>query len=1017
MKTPLLFLYLLVGIPLAAAAQDRQVTGTVTSAADNQPLPGANVLIRGTSTGTTTDREGKFSLSVPAAATLVFSYVGFRNQEVEVGNRSEVAVSLALADESLDEVVVIGYGTQKKSDLTGSVASVTAAEVKALPVASVEQSLQGRATGVQVVQGNAAPGGATSVRIRGGNSILGGNEPLYVIDGFPVYNSISSDVAAAQPSNVLASINPNDIESVEILKDASATAIYGSRGANGVVIITTKRGKAGKGTIDFEAYYGGQQLRKKLDLLGAAEYAALANERAVNTGTPPPFPDLGKYPHDTDWQDEIFSPAPIQNYTLSFSGGNENNRYSVSGNYFNQEGIIQHSGFARGSVRLNLDNQVNERLRVSTSLTASRAVNERAKTSIFFSNGIVYSALVAPPLAPVRNENGTFYKIGSIPTADPAWNNPVALMQGNTNTLTINRMLGNVNAEYTLLDGLTFGVRLGADYFDNTTDAYTDRTIIEGGTGGRAETAKAGTTNFLNENILTYKKVLNTIHDLNLTAGFSWQQETGTSLRSRSENFVLDVFGNNNLGAGQVTLPNESNKARSSLLSWIGRANYILKDKYLFTVTARADGSSRFGTGNKWGFFPSAALAWKLSEESFIRDLGVFSSLKLRTSYGVTGNQEIGNYQSLARLSVVTAVMGQNQGNVIGFAATNMANPDLKWETTSQFDVGLDAGFFNNRLNLTAEYYFKKTEDLLALVPLAMSSGFSSILLNLGQINNQGFELGASANLLTGRVKWDVNGNFSVNRNEVIQVAVDGGEFLAPSITSPIDAPVNIIREGQPLSAFYGYQEDGIWEADQTTGSIQPTAKAGDQRYRDLNGDGQINPNDRTILGSPYPDFIYGLNHTVSFKNFDFNLFFQGVQGVTVFNANKFSIADAFARAGNQLAEVQDRWTPENQNVNAKYPRASRTSPLLSERFFEDGSYLRLRNVTLGYRLPAAGLGIGWLRTARVYVSAQNLLTLTGYSGYDPEVSSTGGSDLRKGIDVGAYPSAKTYLVGVQIGL
>jgi TonB-linked SusC/RagA family outer membrane protein len=540
--------------------------------------------------------------------------------------------------------------------------------------------------------------------------------------------------------------------------------------------------------------------------------------------------------------------------------------------------------------------------------------------------------------------------------------------------------------------------------------------VIDGAPGGRAETAKATTSNFLNENILSYKRIFNTYHDLNLTAGFTWQQETGSFLRSRSENFVLDVFGNNNLGAGQVTIPNESNKARNSLLSWIGRINYMLKDKYLFTFTARADGSSRFGTGNKWGFFPSAAFAWKLSEEPFIQDLGLFSLLKIRTSYGITGNQEIGNYQSLARLSPVTAVMGQSQGNVIGFAATSMANPNLKWESTAQFDVGIDAGILDNRINFTAEYYVKQTRDLLALVPLAMSSGFSSVLLNLGQINNYGVELSTTANVLVNEFKWDVSANFSANRNKVIKVAVDGGEFLAPSLTSPIDAPVNIIREGQPLSAFYGYQEDGLWETDQAAGSIQPTAKAGDQRYKDTNGDGQINPQDRTILGSPYPDFIFGFNSNFSYKNFDFNLFFQGVEGVTVFNANNFSIADGFARAGNQLAAVQDRWTPENQNINAPYPRASRTSPLLSERYFEDGSYLRLRNISLGYRFPVAGLGASWLRTARVYVSAQNMFTLTDYTGYDPEVSSTGGSDLRKGIDVGAYPSAKTYLVGLQIG-
>lgn len=984
---------------------------------DQQPLPGVNIIEKGTSNGTTTDVDGNYTINVrDNNSVLVFSFIAYKSQEIEVGVQNQINVSMIPEIQSLEEVVIVGYGAVKKGDLTGAVGSVSSSQIKELPITSSEQALQGRVAGVQVIQGNAGPGGAVTVRIRGGNSALGGNEPLYVIDGFPLYNGQTSDVSQSQPSNGLASINPNDIVSMEVLKDASATAIYGARGANGVVIITTKRGQAGNGQVDFEAYTGVQVVSNKLDLLNATEYMDLAGERARNMGTTDPFADRSRWTSETDWQDLIYNDAPISNYTLTFSGGNDKNRYAISGNWFDQQGIIQNSGFKRGSIRINLDNQISEKLSLSTSITTSRSVNDQARTAILFSNGIVYSTLIAPPNVPAKNDDGTYFVLGSIPTADPAWNNPLAQAEKAKNRTEGNRVLANTNLTYAFTPALSLSVRLGIDYDNSEYGRYIGKELTDGLPGGKASATRSSGSNYLNENIITYKKKFNGIHDLNITAGYTWQEGVSSSLTAGSENFSVDIFGVDNLGAGSVLVASSSNRTKNTLLSWLGRANYIFKDKYLLTLTARADGSSRFGENNKWGFFPSAALAWRLSEEQFIRNITVISDLKLRASYGLTGNQEIGSYQSLPRLSNVNTVVG-NQSLATGYAATTVANADLKWETTAQFDVGLDASFWNDRLSLTVDYYNKNTEDLLAQVPMPLSSGFSNVLLNSGNITNKGFEFSLSARVLgKSALKWDIGGNFSTNENTVEKVAVAGGSFFAPSLTSPISVPVNIIKEGHPLSAHYGYVRDGLWDTDQTTGSLMPTAKAGDQRYKDLNGDNAITEADRTILGNPAPDVIYGFNSNVTFGNFDFSFLIQGVSGNTVFNANKFSMGDNFARGGNQLAETLDRWTPENQNVNALYPRISTVSPLVSDRLFEDGSYLRLRNVMIGYNVPVSKLGLKGFRTARIYASAQNLFTITDYTGYDPEVSSTGSSDLRKGIDVGAYPFAKSYLVGLKFG-
>lgn len=986
-----------------------KISGTVMDES-GLPLPASTVIIKGTARGTVTDFNGKYNIQANTEDVLIFSFIGFLKTEVAVDNKTTINVSLKTDSKQLDEVVIVGYGTQKKRDLSGSVSSLKEKDIKSFPVSSAEQALQGKVAGVQIIQSNAAPGGASTVRIRGGNSVLGSSEPLYVIDGYPVGN-VGVDNGGIQPPSVLSSISPDDITSIEILKDASATAIYGARGANGVIIITTKRGASGNTVVAFETYTGMQTVSNKLKMMGAKDYMALYNEKAVNLSRPIPYPS-STVVYDTDWQNEIFRAAPIQNYAFSLNGGNENNKFFLSTNYFNQDGIIKNTGFKRGSIRLNLDNQINKSIKLSTSATYSSSDNNRSRNDLGYVSGVVLSALVAPPTAPVYNPDGTYYDLAKNPTADPAFDNPVAVINEYTDLITTNRFLGNINAEFSLIKGLKFNLRLGSDISGSKNSNYIG-SAIKTSPKGRASLYYQDVMNNLVEGIFSYNKTFSESHNLSATLGYTYQNENIEGSFQRSENFITDFFETNNMAAGSVTIPNTSFKSKSELLSYLARVNYDYKSKYLLTATVRADGSSRFGTGNKWGYFPSVALAYRLSSELFMQNQKLISELKLRTSYGLTGNQEIGSYNSLSRLNTTQSIFGSSQSLVIGFAPANIANPNLKWETTTQFNSGLDVEFFNGKVGLTMDYYIKNTTDLLASVPIAASSGFSSILLNSGQIRNEGYEIAFNIrDILNSDFKWNLGGNFSSNENTVVDLALPAGEFFAPALASPVSTSVNIIKEGQPLSAFYGYVEDGLWETTQGSTSIQPGALAGSIRYKDLDGNGTINASDRKVLGSPTPKFSYGINSTMNFKNFDFSVQLQGVAEVQLFNGLQFWIADVGARSGNQLQEVNDRWSTVNPNTDALYPRASNTALRVSDRHIEDASYLRLRNIVFGYTLP---LNPKIINSIRVYVSGQNLLTFTHYKGYDPEISSTTGLDLRKGIDYGAYPNSKTLLLGLNV--
>jgi TonB-dependent starch-binding outer membrane protein SusC len=995
-----LFLLCLFLVSWQVRAQE-VVSGTVTSADDKSALPGASVSLKGTRIGTTTDSKGKFSINAKANSTLVFSFVGYKTIEIAIGGKSIINASLPTSDNALDEVVVVGYGTSLKKDLSGSVASVSAEEIKSMPITSFEQGMQGRVAGVQVMQGNSAPGGAPQVRIRGANTVLGGNEPLYVIDGVPVYNSElennSNLNVGTQPSNALASINPNDIVSMEILKDASATAIYGARGANGVVIITTKRGKSGdRGKITFEAYHGIQEISNKLDLMNSQDYIKILNERTTNFGGAPLISNPSSYSSNTDWQDFFFRKAAMSNYSLNFSGGSDKNQYSVSGNWFTQDGVIQQTDFNRGSIRVNLDNRLNDKFKVTTSVTASRSINNRSL------NWALMNALQLTPLLSPYDQNGNFVNLTS--TANFGGENPIETLYKTSDKLIVDRFLGNVLGEYTIANGFTYSVRLAMDNLNQHNDIYVKKgSFIYPSPGATVKENKG--TNYVIEHLLSFKKAFGQNHRLNATAGYTWQENNNIFFQQSGSGFQFDDFGTYNLGAASITNSNQSYKNVSTLLSYLGRVNYIFNDKYIFTLTGRADGSSRFGDNNKWGFFPSGALAWRVSNENFMKPIRFINDLKLRTSYGMTGNQEIGLYNSISRFSAVQGVMGNPLVAYVGYVPTSLANPDLKWEINKQFDFGLDLAVLNNKFTLTADYYQKRTDDLLANLPIPGSSGFSSILINSGSIENKGVELAINASVIEkNNLKWNIGGNISKNETQVLKLAVATKQFFTANIPSPLDRPVNIIREGEVLSAFWGYKEDGLNEK-------------GDIKYKDINGDGKIDGNDQTILGSPFPNLLYGFNSNLNYKGINLTVFFQGVSGVKVFNSNDFMIANSMTRISNQLNEVNNRWTPENPNPNAKYPRASTTQMLVSDRFVQDADYLRLKNILLSYDLPVDKFGLKWMEGAKIYVSAQNILTFTQYHGYDPEVSQTGSNSLIKGLDRGSYPANKTFTVGLNLSL
>jgi len=992
-------LFAILFIPLSLAAQEAVVKGKVVSSEKGEPLAGVTVRLKNANTGTVTDANGGFSLSVKQAApVLVFSFTGYLVQEIPVNGQREISVTLAPDPKALGEVVVVGYGTQQKSNVTGAIASVKSAELKQTPVANVVQGLQGRVAGVQVTQNSSAPGGSVSMRIRGTNSINGSSEPLYVVDGVQLSNS-----GGINEISSLSIVNPNDIESVEVLKDASSTAIYGARGANGVVLITTRRGKSGKTRVSYDAYYGVQQVTKKMKMMNAAEFGQLENE-VYHTNVYENPASLGE---GVDWQDLIFRDAPIQSHQLSVSGGSEKTQFALSANYFDQQGVMISSGFKRYSFRLNFDHRVNDLLKVGTSLYTSYIINKTVPTGSTnidagaVTGSILGAALGAPPTMQPYREDGTILPFGD------QFNgryrevvNPLGLAQILNRDKT-SRTLANIYAEFTPLKGLTYRANFNPVISSGLLDYYSPRSIMNTGDlvsgGGTAKKENSNTVVLLHESVLTYQTRFDE-HSLKFTGVFATQSNSSNSNTINASNFPNDATANEALQlAVDKTVSSARNKDR--LDSYMGRINYAFRDKYLLDLIARVDGASKFGANNKYGFFPAAAVAWRVSEEPFIKRIPAISNLKLRFSYGVTGNAgAIGPYQSLATVGSTNNYYF-NHTPLNGISPTGIPNPDLKWERSRQADLGIDLSLWNDRLNITADLYNKKTNDLLFVMALPNSSGYSSIIGNFANLENKGVELAADAAILDGPLKWNVAGNITFNRNKLLHLNSNTSEYVVNNFS--------VLKVGQPLGLFKTYIFDGIY---QTGEAIEPGgSRTGGIRVKDLNKDGAITADDQKIIGNANPSFIYGFSTNLSYKRFDFSAFFSGSQGNKVYNLIRYTFENPLG-SRNVYKGLVNRWSPTNPaNEYVSGFQGGRLP--LTDRFMEDGSYLRCKNITLGYTFPA----MKWISSIRVYGSANNLFTISNYSGFDPEVNSFGNSNTVLGVDNLVYPIARSFLLGLQV--
>jgi TonB-linked SusC/RagA family outer membrane protein len=996
------------GGSISTSAQGNiSVQGIVTDRRTGEPLIGANILIKGLKTGTVSNLDGGFRIDIPSLpATLSFGYAGYRPEEIDIYEKPSAAITVSLAENVLNEVVVVGYGTQKRSELTGAVASVNTAELQQAPLVSIDQGLGGRASGVQVTQTSGMPGAVASIRIRGTTSLQGGNEPLYVIDGFPVYSGGGFGTTGSHIQlSGLATINPSDIESIDILKDASATAIYGARAANGVVLITTKRGKKGRDNISFETNFGVYKVAKKIELMNAQEYAALINEAYTNDGLPAKYTgtelaEIARLGAGTDWQDEIFRNGYSQDYHLTFSGGDDKTQYALSGNYFNQTGIVIGTQFERYSLRLNLDRKVSQHVSLGVHLSGSQTESAGA-------SGVTSSAMRITPVLPVYED-----AVSGIYTSFVGSANPVATANGQKYDNSASRLLGDLYAQWEIIRNLKFKVLLGTDVFYTKANQYTSSLVTQSGRAS-ASIGVDRTINWLNENTLTYDKAWGA-HTIALLGGLTLQQNKSQYVSAASTTFVNDVMEYNNLGSGSVYGKPESNAPQWSLLSYLARVNYSLKNRYLLSINGRVDGSSRFGKNNKYGFFPSASAGWKISEETFFAPLrNIVPSLKVRSGYGFTGNTELGIYESLATLGSNSWTIGNQL--VSGFYPDKMPNPDLKWEKTGQLDLGIDASFLKNRLHLSVDYYKKITTDLLYNESITAVSGYQTMLKNIGSVQNTGYELSIASDNLTGKFAWKTSFNISFNRNKVLEL---GGETY-----KLLENPENISKTedfrrlivGQPVGVFWGYRFDGIFqnedEVNRQTSSISPKG-VGLRRYKDLNGDGIVDAaNDREVLGDPNPDFFGGLTNTFSYKGFELNVFLQYSYGNELYNYDAMDLELTTGEV-NMYKDLVNRWTPDNpSNI---YPKATTNrAQLVSDRFVEDASFLKLKSLSLSYRFPF--IKSKHIKGLNVYVTGQNLITWTRYRGYDPESSYRGASTLLAGEDYGAYPQARSISAGIKI--
>ncbi len=1055
--------------PASAIVQTQGVNGRVIDAEDRSPLPGLNIVVKNSDRGTTTDADGRYTLGgISPQDTLVFTYIGYLKQEVVVGGRAVIDMFMESQVIRGEEVTVVGYGTQQRREITGSVARISEVTFRDIPVLSFEQAIQGQLSGVDVQENTGEPGGEPNVRIRGTGSISAGNDPLYVIDGLPIsknltlQGSLDRRRAAFKPpaTNPLAALNPNDIASIEVLKDASSAAIYGSRGSNGVVLITTKRGKAGaKPVIRFDAYTGTQSVANKPDMMNAQElieytqdarnnnyidqldplnpssanfnpsYDATNNAGRPNNGN---FTLPDQYVNwdgtDTDWLDLVFQSEPITNTNVSISGGSQRLTYYISGGYLQQKGIIENSQFQRYSLSAHLAGDLTERVQFGANINSFFTENDRVPASApYFARppGIVYSALVHSPVVHPfdalgrpnqRQADGAQSFLGGGTTSA---SNPLAIIDGISESLDNHRTYGNVYTDITLRKDLTYRSMIGIDLSNYQDSFFRGNSLLHrNATTGDpfAESTASNSTNWVWENTLHYKNTLSDVHNITALLGYSAQKEVNDQNFVKAVDFPDDQV--QTISGGLVTAGN-SLKEDWSLVSVLTRLNYNYKYKYLLTATIRSDKSSRFGAANQTGVFPSFSIAWRMMQEDFMKEqFGFLSELKLRASYGETGNFLIPNFGAIGLLGQGLYIEDDQPVTAV-FPAT-ISNEDLGWETTKQTDIGIDYALFEDRIYGTFDWYNSKTEDLLLNVGVQSATGFTNALTNIGSVRNKGIELSLTSRNTVGAFQWSTELNFAANDNEVLSLGPDNEPILVPG-----GAGIrHITQVGAEMGSYWGHVVDGIYQSEAEIASspvdeLAPDPKPGDFKFKDINNDGVINNDDRTITGSYHPDFTYGITNRFYFKDFDLSIFFQGVEGREILNLTSRHLKNGEANF-NSYAIENERWrSPENPG-NGQIPRADRQTGLQgnnnrpSSFQVEDGSYFRLRNLTIGYQIPHSLTG-KFAESLRIYVSGKNLFTSTDYIGFNPEVSLQAQNALVQGEDYGAFPLSRTWILGTNI--
>lgn len=1011
-------------------AQTR-ITGTVLDA-NGIPIPGVTVSVKNANTGTTTGADGSFAINAPANSVLQFSFVGYLPTEVQA--KDKLTVRLSQRENALSEVVVTGYGTRMKRDLTGSIARVSAKDLANTPVTSFENAIQGKAAGVFVEQQNGKLGQGIKVRVRGSASVSAGNEPFYVIDGIPVITANLSSNGA--PTNALADINPNDIESIEILKDASAAAIYGSRASNGVVLITTKKGRAGKTRIEFGYFTGTQTPTREVEFMNAEEYVKYFRQAALGAakqdfaaGLYPSLQaaidgnnafvesrlqrysagnnDYQTYNVNTDWQSLAFQDAPMSQYDLSFQGGNDRTTFYVGGQFLDQKGIIARNALNRYSGRVNLENKVNDWLNVGINLSYVRSLNERVANDNAFSTPLQIIAL--SPITPVIDPrtgltSGALDPATGLPNTNyPVYYNPMLSVEGATYDTYINRTLGNVFGNLSLAKGLTFRTELGLDQLNQTEESYNGRLTRRnngGATFGTGFSASSQVLNINTNNYFRYLKTFSSIHILDATAGMSYQNYRNQANSVSARDFPSDAF--QKLASAATNTGYSSSETEFTFLGYFARANYKFKDKYLLSVSGRYDASSRFGKNSRWGFFPAASAGWIASEEAFLANVNWLSFLKLKASWGMTGNGEIGNFASRGLFSG-DASYGGNPG----IRATQIPNPDLKWETTVSTDIGIEVSVLNSRISLEADYYHRNTRDLLLNVEVPGTSGFSTQLRNVGKLQNKGFELTLNTTNIAGlRFRWTTSLNYSANHNKITDLA---GQTIGT---------LNVAREGEALGVFYAREYAGV---DQTNGDAlyyKNTVMADGKIDRTTTNN--YNLAQDVVIGNPNPDFFYGIRNNFTYSGFELDVFLQGVYGNEIFAAGgQYMSASGSNGFDNQTRDQLRAWTTPGQITDVPEARLFYANGVNnSSRYIYDGSYLRVKALTLSYLLPASITSRLKLDRAKFYVRGQNLFTFTDYPLWDPEVNADySASNIVQGRDFYSVPQAKAIVFGLNIGL